>query len=77
MSSKQSAAISPLMKQVSGYIAGALRKPLPKPVVEKTKQHILDTFAAMVSGAGLLPGRMAISYARTLGGKPEALVAGS
>ena len=53
MSSKQSAAISPLMKQVSGYIAGALRKPLPKPVVEKTKQHILDTFAAMVSGAGL------------------------
>ena len=49
MSSKQSAASSPLMKQVSGYIAGALRKPLPKPVVEKTKQHILDTFAAMVS----------------------------
>ncbi len=77
MAVKQSAAISPLMKKVSGYIAAALRKPLPGPVVEKTKQHILDTFAAMVSGTRLLPGEMAISYAKTLGGTPEALVVGS
>src|SRR5205085_2469777 len=34
--------------------------------------RILDTLAAMVSGARLKPGEMAIRYASTLGGKPEA-----
>lgn len=77
MSAKNSAAISPVMRQVAGYIAAALQKPLPKPVVEKTKHHILDTVAAMVSGAKLLPGSKAISYAKSLGGTPEAQVVGS
>ena len=54
---KSSAAISPVMRQVSGYIATALRRPLPEPVDEKTKHHVLDTIAAMVSGTDL-PGRM-------------------
>ncbi|HEV8519464.1 MAG TPA: MmgE/PrpD family protein [Burkholderiales bacterium] len=74
---KSSAAISPVMRQVSGYIATALRRPLPAPVVEKTKHHILDTLAAMVSGTKLLPGRMAISYVKTLGGSPQAQVVGT
>ena len=65
------------MQQVSAYIASALRKPLPKAVVEKTKHHVLDTLAAMVSGSRLLPGKKAISYVETLGGKKEACVAGS
>jgi 2-methylcitrate dehydratase PrpD len=65
------------MLQLSGYIAGALRKPLPPEVVEKTKHHILDTLAAMVSGSRLLPGTKAISYVSTLGGVKEACVAGS
>ena len=74
---KKPAAISPLMRELSGYIAGALRKPLPAAVSEKTRHHVLDTIAAMVSGSRLLPGRRAISYVKTLGGKHEALVVGS
>src|SRR5258706_500480 len=74
---KSSPAISPVMRQVSGYIATALRRPLPAPVVEKTKHHILDTLAAMVSGTKLLPGKMAISYVKTLGGNPQAQVVGT
>jgi 2-methylcitrate dehydratase PrpD len=46
-------------------------------VVEKTKHHVLDTFAAMVSGSRLLPGRKAIAYAKSLGGTKEACVIGS
>ena len=65
------------MRQLSRYVAGALRKPLPPEVAEKAKHHILDTLAAMVSGSRLLPGRKAISYVGALGGVKEACVAGS
>jgi 2-methylcitrate dehydratase PrpD len=78
MAKKQSpAAISPLMQELARYIAGALRKPLPAAVSEKTRHHVLDTIAAMVSGSRLLPGERAISYVRTLGGTHEATVVGS
>jgi 2-methylcitrate dehydratase PrpD len=69
--------ISPLMREVSAYIAGALKRPLPAAVVEKTKHHVLDTLAAMVSGSRLLPGRKAIAYVKALGGVKEACVIGS
>jgi 2-methylcitrate dehydratase PrpD len=69
--------ISPVMREASGYIAGALKKALPEAVVEKTKHHVLDTIAAMVSGSRLLPGRKAIAYAKSLGGAKEACVIGS
>ena len=69
--------ISPVMQRLSGYIAGAGKKRLPASVAEKTKHHILDTIAAMVSGAPLLPGRKAISYVKTLGGAKEACVIGT
>ena len=75
--SPSAASVSPVMQQLSAYIAGALRRPLPPQVVEKTKHHVLDTLAAMISGSRLLPGMQAISYARTLGGAKEACVAGS
>jgi len=70
-------AISPVMARLSAYIARAPRTPLPAPVVEKTKHHILDTIAAMVSGSRLLPGRKGISFIKTLGGAKEACVIGS
>ena len=69
--------ISPVMKQLSTYIARTLRRPLPAAVTEKTKHHILDTLAAMVSGSRLLPGVKAIAYVKELGGRKEAIVAGS
>ena len=65
------------MKQLAGYIAASRRKALPKPAVEATKHHVLDTLAAMVSGAKLPPGRIAVSYVKTLGGRREATVVGS
>ena len=52
------------------------RRRLP-PELRKTKHHILDTIAAMVSGAPLLPGRKGIAYVKTLGGTKEACVIGS
>ncbi len=69
--------VSPLMTELATYIARALKEPLPKAVVEKTKHHVLDTLAAMVSGSRLPPGRRAVSYAKTLGGTKEATVIGS
>ena len=74
---KKPTQVSPLMRELATYISRAIRKPLPKAVVEKTKHHVLDTIAAMVSGSRLLPGRKAISYVRTLGGTKEACVIGS
>jgi 2-methylcitrate dehydratase PrpD len=65
------------MRELSAYIAAALRRPLPPTVVEKTKHHILDTIAAMVSGSRLGPGKKAIAYVKTLGGVKEACVTGS
>jgi 2-methylcitrate dehydratase PrpD len=77
MSRRPAPKISPLMQQLSAYIAPALRRPLPAAVVEKTKHHILDTIAAMVSGSRLAPGIKAIAYVKTLGGVKEACVIGS
>jgi 2-methylcitrate dehydratase PrpD len=65
------------MRELSAYIASALRRPLPAPVIEKTKHHILDTIAAMLSGSRLTPGKKAIAYVKTLGGVKEACVIGS
>jgi 2-methylcitrate dehydratase PrpD len=59
------------------YIAEALNREIPVEVAVKAKHHILDTVASMVSGAELEPGRMAIKYARSLGGTAEALVMGT
>jgi len=69
--------ISPVMHELSAYIVAALQRPLPPTVVEKTKHHILDTIAAMVSGSCLGPGKKAIAYVKTLGGAKEACVIGS
>src|SRR5512134_3994663 len=69
--------ISAVTRRLSGYIASAVRRALPAAVIEKTKHHILDTIAAMVSGSRLRPGEQAISYVTTLGGIKEASVVGS
>src|SRR5262247_107613 len=77
MSAKHDPQVSPVMRELAAYIASALRKPLPAAVAEKTKHHLLDTIAAMVSGSRLTPGRKAIAYVRALGGVREACVIGS
>src|SRR6266513_4186123 len=77
MSDKSAPEISPIMRRLSSYIASALRRSVPPAVVEKTKHHLLDTIAAMVSGSRLAPGMRAIGYVKTLGGVKEACVIGS
>ena len=77
MAKKSAAEISPVMKTLATYIAQAAKKPLPKNVAERTKHHLLDTLAAMVSGSRLPPGRAAISYIKTLGGTKQSVVIGS
>lgn len=69
--------ISPVMQRLSEYIARASKRNLPPAVLERTKHHVLDTIAAMVSGSRLLPGKKGIAYVRTLGGTKEACVIGS
>ncbi|MDA0300977.1 MAG: MmgE/PrpD family protein [Chloroflexi bacterium] len=77
MTTESTSAITPQIQQLAEYIAGAARQPLPDAVQEKTKHHVLDTIAAMVSGAKLLPGRRAIAYAKSRGGVEEATVVGT
>ena len=72
-----SASPSPTMARLSSYMSEAGSQPLPEEVVEKTKQHIIDTFAAMVSGADLAPGRFAINFARAHSAEKTATVAAS
>src|ERR1700738_3857538 len=69
--------VSPVMQQLSTYTSAASTHPLPDEVIEKAKQHILDTFAAMISGSSLPPGRAALEFARAYGGKEVATVVAS
>src|SRR3984957_4121529 len=66
-----------VMKTLSSYMSEAANRPLPDEVVEKTKQHILDTFGAMVSGSKLLPGQRALQFAQSYGGKEISTVVAS
>ena len=68
---------SPVMMRLSTYMSEAGQRSLPEETLEKTKQHILDTFAAMVSGAELAPGRFAIQFARAHSAEKTATVAAS
>ncbi len=70
-------AVSPVMATLSAYMAAAKGRALPPDVVEKAKHHILDTFAAMVSGSELPPGLAALTLARAQAGRPVATVVGS
>jgi 2-methylcitrate dehydratase PrpD len=65
------------MATLSSYMAAAKDRGLPPEAVEKAKHHILDTFAAMVSGSELPPGRAALTLARAQAGRPVATVVGS
>src|SRR5258707_7471808 len=47
----------------------AAKHPLPDEVTEKAKHHILDTLAAIISGANLLPGQRALQFGRAYRGK--------
>ena len=66
--------VSPAMARLSGYMSDARDRALPDEVTEKAKHHILDTFAAMVSGSELVPGQAALKFARSYGGEKVSTV---
>jgi 2-methylcitrate dehydratase PrpD len=65
-----------VIEQLSQYLEAPRGAPLPPEVMGKARHHILDTLAAMISGARLRPGRLAIRYGRSQRGKREATVIG-
>jgi 2-methylcitrate dehydratase PrpD len=75
---RQSRSASPeagdVMANLSTYMSEAGVRPLPERVVADTKHHILDTFAAMISGSELPPGRHALEFAQAFAGQGTATV---
>ena len=65
------------MLKLSAYMSEARNGELPENVLEETKHHILDTFAAMISGSELPPGLMALKFARSYGGPGACTVVAS
>jgi 2-methylcitrate dehydratase PrpD len=69
--------VSPVMDKLSAYMSQASARALPIETLENAKEHILDTFAAMVSGSDLLPGLAALRFVRAYGGKKVSTVVAS
>lgn len=67
-------ATSDITGRLARYMVEARERRLAPQVAREAKHRILDTLAAMVSGAHLKPGEMAIRYARSQGGVAEATV---
>src|SRR5437763_13054278 len=77
MNVQSDAAISSVSLALSEYISVAAKRELPLPVLLKTKHHVLDTFAAILSGSRLRAGKLAAGYAARLAAVPEATVMGT
>lgn len=73
----KSPVISTPTRELSEYVARALKKPLPPEVEARAKLHLIDTFAAMISGSRLLPGARARNYVGKITAKEEAGVMGT
>jgi 2-methylcitrate dehydratase PrpD len=67
----------PIMTALSTYMAAAGTRDLPAETIEQAKYHLLDTFAAMISGSELPPGQAAQRYVRERAGKGTATIVGS
>jgi 2-methylcitrate dehydratase PrpD len=59
------------------YMLAARSAKLPPEVIQKGKSHLLDSFAAIVSGSTLKPGKLGFEHARAQGGKEECSVLGT
>jgi 2-methylcitrate dehydratase PrpD len=73
----QPAVPGPVMNTLSAYMAAAATRALPDEVAEHAKYHLIDTFAAMISGSELPPGQAAQRYIREHGGNGTATVVAS
>jgi 2-methylcitrate dehydratase PrpD len=66
-----------VMGAACSYLAATAATALPAEIVEKAKHHVLDTFAAMLTGARFKVGKLALDFTRRQGGIAEAQVLGS
>ncbi|MDB6170045.1 MAG: MmgE/PrpD family protein [Verrucomicrobia bacterium] len=63
--------------RLGAYMSEAAGREISPEATEKAKHHILDTIAAMVSGAELAPALVAFKYARAHSGERTATIVGS
>jgi 2-methylcitrate dehydratase PrpD len=77
MAGKQAAPLSAEITGLAAHIAGAAARPLPARVVAKTKLHLLDSLAAIVSGTQLAAGVKGARFVAPTGGTGEALAIGA
>src|SRR5438445_12430609 len=73
---QKAGAISSSTGNLASFLAGCVGCGVSDAVVEKAKHHIVDTFAAIISGARLDVGVRALAAAPAFEGKPEASVVG-
>lgn len=73
----QAATGADITGQVARHMVAMRDMKLPPEVMEAAKHRILDTFAAMISGARMKPGIAAVDYVRGLGGTAQAGVVAS
>jgi len=69
--------VTSVMATLSTYMSEAGSRDLPAEAAEKTKHHLLDTLAAMVSGVELPPAQVAIKFARAHEAEKTATVVGT
>ena len=62
---------------LADYMSQAAQTALPTDALEKTKQHILDTLAAMISGVSLHPATVALKFARAYPGEKTIPIVGT
>lgn len=63
--------------RLARYMAAAREQDLPPEVLTACKHRVLDSLAAMVSGARMRPGEMALTYVKSLGGTEQAGIVAS
>ena len=64
-------------QEIAKYIASTATQNLPADVILKTKCHIIDSLAAVISGSRLKAGALAINFIKSQGGVPEATIWGT
>jgi len=73
----QSAGPSAATRALSDYMSGAAARALPAEAGEQAKHHLLDTLAAMISGAALPPGAAVKKHIEALGAPGTSSIAGT
>ena len=68
---------SKVTQKVAHYISSACEHALPSEVAIKTRLHLLDTIASIISGTNLKAGRQALYYVSRYGGPPQAGIPGT